>query len=184
MRATTNYLRLAILTLLALAALVPATLSQGAHTNPAIIATIPVGDVPIAVGVNPTTDRVYTANVVDDTVSVIDGATNAVVATTANRSSTSAASLRATLDVVQLSLSLAHGATSDVTVTGQNFPPGQPGSANATGPVGEWNWAFNVGGDGTFIVVFQINSWGTIDVNITSPITLITSFEATEGSCD
>ena len=46
-----------------------------------VIATVPVGDVPQGVGVNPTTNRVYVANFDDDTVSVIDGATNAVIAT-------------------------------------------------------------------------------------------------------
>ena len=46
-----------------------------------VIATIPVGDAPLAVRVNPTTNRIYVANQRDDTVSVIDGASNAVIVT-------------------------------------------------------------------------------------------------------
>ena len=46
-----------------------------------VIATIPVGDDPQAVRVNPSTNRVYVANQGDDTVSVIDGASNAVIVT-------------------------------------------------------------------------------------------------------
>jgi YVTN family beta-propeller protein len=42
-----------------------------------------VGAEPFAIGVNPSTGRVYVANVNSDTVSVIDGATNTVVATVA-----------------------------------------------------------------------------------------------------
>src|SRR3972149_2195194 len=54
---------------------------RGAHTTPAVIATVPVGFSPEGVGVNPTTDRVYVSNVLSATVSVIDGATNTVIAT-------------------------------------------------------------------------------------------------------
>ncbi len=46
-----------------------------------VVATVPVGDGPEAVGVNPDNTRVYVANGAADTVSVIDVATNAVVAT-------------------------------------------------------------------------------------------------------
>lgn len=77
-----------------------------------------------------------------------------------------------------------NGTTRDVIVTGKNFPPGQSGSATVTGPVGEWNWDFTVGADGTWMVIFQVNSWGTMDVKITSPITLNTSFVANEAGCN
>jgi YVTN family beta-propeller protein len=53
------------------------------HPTPAtVIATVPLGISPIAVDVNPVTNRIYVANQGDQpgTVSVIDGATNAVVA--------------------------------------------------------------------------------------------------------
>ena len=46
-----------------------------------VIATVPVGGQ--SIGVNPTTDRIYVGNNFDETVSVIDGASNAVVATVA-----------------------------------------------------------------------------------------------------
>ena len=57
------------------------TLSVIDGASNAVIATIPVGNVPVDVGVNSTTDRVYVANHTDGTVSVIDGATNTVIAT-------------------------------------------------------------------------------------------------------
>ncbi len=50
--------------------------------EPTVIATIPVGTWPLfGVGVNTITNRIYVANVGSNNVSVIDGATNAVVAT-------------------------------------------------------------------------------------------------------
>lgn len=45
------------------------------------IATIPVGDAPVAVAVNPVTQRVYVANYYGGTVSLIDGVTDSTVAT-------------------------------------------------------------------------------------------------------
>lgn len=52
------------------------------------IALIPVGPSPRVIAVNPMTNRIYTANLLDKTVSVIDGATNTVVATIATPVST------------------------------------------------------------------------------------------------
>ncbi len=75
-----RYLRLVLLALVALALLLGVPRSHGAHISPTVIATVLVGDEATGVGVNPTTDRVYVANG-DGTVSVIDGATNAVIAT-------------------------------------------------------------------------------------------------------
>jgi YVTN family beta-propeller protein len=46
-----------------------------------VVATVPVGQGPLAVGVNPDTNRVYVANSWSDDVSVIDTTTNEVVAT-------------------------------------------------------------------------------------------------------
>ena len=48
---------------------------------PTVVATVPVGTNPYGVGVNPTTNRIYVANLSGNTVSVIDGANNTVVAT-------------------------------------------------------------------------------------------------------
>lgn len=44
-------------------------------------ATIPVGSGPLGVAADPLTNTVYIANVTDNTVSVINGKTNAVTAT-------------------------------------------------------------------------------------------------------
>jgi YVTN family beta-propeller protein len=46
-----------------------------------VVTTITVGTVPLGVGVNPNTNRIYVSNQYDSTVSVIDGATNTVIAT-------------------------------------------------------------------------------------------------------
>ncbi len=54
---------------------------HGAHISPTVIATVPVGTWPWGVGVNPATDRVYVTNIGSNSVSVIDGAVNAVIAT-------------------------------------------------------------------------------------------------------
>jgi len=61
-----SYLRSAVIGLLALAALlISAPAGHGAHTSPTVIATVPVGQNPTGVGVNPITDHIYVANVVD-----------------------------------------------------------------------------------------------------------------------
>jgi YVTN family beta-propeller protein len=52
-----------------------------ASAEPVVIATIPVGNWPVRVGVNPLTNRIYVANDTGDSVSVIDGPTNTVVTT-------------------------------------------------------------------------------------------------------
>ena len=46
-----------------------------------VTATVNVGGLPISVGVNAMTNKIYVANLQDDTVSVIDGATDTVTAT-------------------------------------------------------------------------------------------------------
>ena len=48
-----------------------------------VLATVPVGNRPQRVAVNPTTNRVYVANHSDNTVSVLDGGANTVLATVA-----------------------------------------------------------------------------------------------------
>ena len=60
-----------------------ATASPPAVATPRIIATTTVGSQPESVGVNPTTNLVYVANVLGNSVSVIDGSSNEVVATVA-----------------------------------------------------------------------------------------------------
>jgi uncharacterized repeat protein (TIGR01451 family) len=63
----------------ALPADTPALAPQNA--GPIVVATVPVGDGPGGVGVNPTTNRVYVANYTSNSVSVIDGASHTVIAT-------------------------------------------------------------------------------------------------------
>jgi YVTN family beta-propeller protein len=46
-----------------------------------VIDTIDVGNSPRSIAVNPSTNRIYVANIFDNTVSVIDGTTNTVIAT-------------------------------------------------------------------------------------------------------
>jgi YVTN family beta-propeller protein len=64
--------------LLATGMLVATSLPAAAET---VVATVGVGRSPFALGVNPSTNRIYVANENESTVSVIDGSTNAVVAT-------------------------------------------------------------------------------------------------------
>jgi DNA-binding beta-propeller fold protein YncE len=44
-----------------------------------VTATIPVGNKPNNIAVNPVTDKAYVTNLSDNTVSVIDGKTNSVI---------------------------------------------------------------------------------------------------------
>ncbi len=61
---------------------VVATCGGACHVNPLkVIATIDVGEVPNGVAFNPSGTRAYVANALDDTVSVINTATNTVIAT-------------------------------------------------------------------------------------------------------
>jgi YVTN family beta-propeller protein len=57
------------------------TFTTGPDAPPVVVATLAVGDTPRAVAANPTTGRVYVANEVGNSLSVIDGPTNRVVAT-------------------------------------------------------------------------------------------------------
>jgi YVTN family beta-propeller protein len=62
------------------ALLIASYLSSDAFSQ-RVIATIPVGNWPIYLAANQNTNRIYVSNQLDDTVSVIDGATNTVLAT-------------------------------------------------------------------------------------------------------
>ena len=46
-----------------------------------VIMKVTVGKSPVSIGVNPTTNLIYVANLESDTISVIDGATNRVTTT-------------------------------------------------------------------------------------------------------
>ncbi len=52
--------------------------SAGTLKAASVVATVPVGSYPYGVGVNPTTDKIYVANLSNNNVSVIDGATDTV----------------------------------------------------------------------------------------------------------
>ncbi len=77
----TSLLSLLALTVLA-TLLVGAPQNHGAHASPTVVTTVSVDSLYPDVGVNASTDRVYVANSGIDTVSVIDGASNAAIATT------------------------------------------------------------------------------------------------------
>jgi len=53
--------------------------APGVSVAQTVVSTVPVGTCPCAVGVNPTTNKIYVANNVGNTVSVIDGATDTVI---------------------------------------------------------------------------------------------------------
>jgi len=55
--------------------------APGVSVAQTVVVTVPVGTNPWAVGVNPTTNKIYVANQGSNTVSVINGADNSVVAT-------------------------------------------------------------------------------------------------------
>lgn len=61
----------------------PLAHAQPGPAAPTLITHVAVGTQPVGVGVNPATNRIYVANRSAGTASVIDGATNAVVATIA-----------------------------------------------------------------------------------------------------
>src|SRR5438045_6816512 len=56
-------------------------LAAGLAGAASVVATIPVGNNPEGVAVNPLTNRAYVTNISDNDVSVIDGVGNAVIAT-------------------------------------------------------------------------------------------------------
>ena len=59
----------------------PAAVSRAADGDPAVVATVSVGDSPRGVAVNSTTNRIYVANWGSNNVSVVNGAANAVLGT-------------------------------------------------------------------------------------------------------
>ena len=77
-------LKIALLMLAAATLFAAASPAVSAEDGPTVIAKIRVGwggYNPQGVAVNPTTNRIYTANIDSDSVSVIDGGANTVVAT-------------------------------------------------------------------------------------------------------
>jgi YVTN family beta-propeller protein len=97
-----------------------------------VIATVAVGDFPVGVGVNPTTNRAYVSNNFDDTVSVIDGTTNTVIATVAVGDAPRGVGVNPTTDRVYVAniaddtVSVIDGTTNTViaTVAVGDFPVG------------------------------------------------------------
>ncbi len=59
----------------------PPPIPQPTGTTPYVLTSVKVGSYPIAVGVNPNTNRIYVVNYKSDTVSVIDGLTSTVLDT-------------------------------------------------------------------------------------------------------
>jgi YVTN family beta-propeller protein len=89
------------------------------------LATIPVGSVPIGVAVNATSDKIYVANKGSNNISVIDGASSAVVATVTDPNAIApvAVAVNATTNTIYVvnsqsnNLSVIDGATNTVTAT-------------------------------------------------------------------
>ena len=112
---------LAALAMLLLLLLVVPTATQPASAQ-TVVATVPVGLAPYGVAVNPTTSRIYVANNGNSTVSVIDGATNTVMATVAGVPSPSVAVNPATNRIYVINLlgpnvQVIDGATNTVVAT-------------------------------------------------------------------
>lgn len=68
-------------TFVAIAAFLLLSLVGIGYSSDVPIATVPVGDAPVAVAVNPVSHAVYVANYYGNTVSIIDGVSDSVVAT-------------------------------------------------------------------------------------------------------
>jgi YVTN family beta-propeller protein len=85
--------------------------------------TIPVGNTPEGVAVNAVTNTIYVANELSNTVSVIDGATNAVTATVGVGTSPNGIAVNPTTDLIYVAnngagtVSVIDGATDAVTAT-------------------------------------------------------------------
>src|SRR5688572_10859588 len=75
-------LPLAVRVVLSLCAItIGATPTEAAHETPAVVAVIPIANNPAAIAVNEQTNRVYTVSSVgNNIVWVIDGTTNAIIA--------------------------------------------------------------------------------------------------------
>lgn len=90
-----------------------------------LLATVPVGTTPAGVAVNATTNKVYVANSGSNDVSVIDGASNSVVATIADPNAVApvAIAVNATTNTIYVvnaqsnNLTVIDGATGSVTAT-------------------------------------------------------------------
>lgn len=90
-----------------------------------LVATIPVGSAPVGVAVNATSNKIYVANSGSNDVSVIDGASNSVVATSADPNAVSpvAVAVNPTTNTIYVAncqsnnLSVIDGATNTVTAT-------------------------------------------------------------------
>jgi len=120
---------LAALAMLLLLLLVVPTATQPASAQ-TVVATVPVGLAPYGVAVNPTTSRIYVANNGNSTVSVIDGATNTVMATVAGVPSPSVAVNPATNRIY----------VSNLSGTNVSVIDGATNTVVATVPVGLFPW--------------------------------------------
>lgn len=82
--------------------------AASATNGPSVIETIPVGTYPLGVAVNPTTDRIYVGNNQSLNVSVIEGATNTVVATVPGINSARDIAVNPTTNRIYVSASSGH----------------------------------------------------------------------------
>jgi len=100
-------------------------------TTNSVQSTIPVGNCPIAVGVNPITNMIYVANSNDNTVSVINGTTNSVQSTIPVGNSPNGVGVNLNTDMIYVTnfgniLSVINGTTNSVqsTIPVGNSPNG------------------------------------------------------------
>ncbi len=167
--------------LLALLLLLSGPPARGAHVNPAVVATVPVGplgDNPLFVGVNAATDRVYTSNHSSNSVSVINGATNAVVATVRVGLKPEELGVNAATDRVYVTnlgsnnVSVINGATNAVVAT---VPVG-------TGPVAV---GVNAATDRVYVANHRSNSVSVIGAyEVGAVFTVNTTADHPPGPCD
>ena len=103
--------------------------------TPTVVATVPAGNQPQDVGVNPTTNRIFVANYDGGNVSVIDGASNTVSATVTAQNHPSGVGVYTPTNRIYVSN---HGSHSVTVVDGASD------SVSATITVGNGPWGVGV----------------------------------------
>ena len=106
-----------------------------------VISTVPVGSAPVGVTVNPAGTRVYVANAVSETVSVIDTSTNTVIAVIAGFGSTPY-NLVVSPDGARLYVAVNQGGFLSVVDTATN-------TISGNGPAGRWPFGIALNPAGT-----------------------------------
>jgi YVTN family beta-propeller protein len=136
-----------------------------AHTDPAVIAYIPLTGSPISVAVNPATNRIYITHANGKSVTVADGNTYSIVSTLSFTTETTGVAVNPITNLIYVS----HRLTASVTVI-----DGNNNSIVTTIPVG--NGPANIGVNPVTNHIYVPNSWedtvSVIDGNTNSVIAL------------